>query len=98
MLAERHTEAPAGFVTAASRRQGSDGTNHRHHALFRGGSRGQCRAVTTTLNDNFGSHVASASLGFLLNDEMDDFAVKPGTPICSAWCRTGQRHRAGKRP
>ncbi len=41
-------------------------------------SEGNAVAVTTTLNDDFGSHVASASLGLLLNDEMDDFASKPG--------------------
>ncbi len=34
----------------------------------------------TTLNDTFGSHVTSGSLGFLLNDEMDDFASKVDVP------------------
>jgi gamma-glutamyltranspeptidase/glutathione hydrolase len=43
-------------------------------------SQGNAVAVTTTLNDSFGSHVTSGSLGFLLNDEMDDFTVKLGTP------------------
>src|ERR1700744_6042428 len=43
-------------------------------------SEGNAVAVTTTLNDSFGSHVTSASLGFLLNDEMDDFASKMGVP------------------
>ena len=37
-------------------------------------------AVTTTLNDSFGSRVTAEGLGFLLNDEMDDFASKPGVP------------------
>jgi gamma-glutamyltranspeptidase / glutathione hydrolase len=36
--------------------------------------------VTTTLNDSFGSHVTAGSLGFLLNDEMDDFTAKEGVP------------------
>ena len=36
--------------------------------------------MTTTLNDTFGSHVTAGSLGFLLNDEMDDFASKMGVP------------------
>lgn len=41
---------------------------------------GNAVAVTTTLNDDFGSRVIAEGLGFLLNDEMDDFAAKPGTP------------------
>jgi gamma-glutamyltranspeptidase/glutathione hydrolase len=41
---------------------------------------GDAVAVTTTLNDSFGSRVTAAGLGFLLNDEMDDFTSKPGVP------------------
>jgi gamma-glutamyltranspeptidase / glutathione hydrolase len=41
---------------------------------------GNAVAVTTTLNDSFGSRVTAGSLGFLLNDEMDDFAAKQGVP------------------
>jgi gamma-glutamyltranspeptidase / glutathione hydrolase len=41
---------------------------------------GNAVAMTTTLNNSFGSDVASGSLGFLLNDEMDDFAAKVGIP------------------
>lgn len=41
---------------------------------------GNAVAVTTTLNDWFGSRVTAEGLGFLLNDEMDDFAAKPGVP------------------
>jgi gamma-glutamyltranspeptidase/glutathione hydrolase len=37
-------------------------------------------AVTTTLNDSFGSAVTAEGLGFLLNNEMDDFTSKLGTP------------------
>jgi gamma-glutamyltranspeptidase/glutathione hydrolase len=43
-------------------------------------SAGNAVAVTTTLNDLFGSRVTAEGLGFLLNDEMDDFTSKPGTP------------------
>jgi len=39
---------------------------------------GNAVAVTTTLNGWFGSRVTADGLGFLLNDEMDDFSVKPG--------------------
>ncbi len=41
---------------------------------------GNAVAVTTTLNDSFGSRVTAGGLGFLLNDEMDDFSSKPGVP------------------
>jgi gamma-glutamyltranspeptidase/glutathione hydrolase len=41
---------------------------------------GNAVAVTTTLNDIFGSRVTAEGLGFLLNDEMDDFAAKQGVP------------------
>jgi gamma-glutamyltranspeptidase/glutathione hydrolase len=39
---------------------------------------GDAVAVTTTLNDSFGSRVTLPGFGFLLNDEMDDFASKVG--------------------
>lgn len=41
---------------------------------------GNAVSVTTTLNDAFGSRVTAEGLGFLLNNEMDDFTTKPGVP------------------
>lgn len=41
---------------------------------------GNAVAVTTTLNDSYGSRTVVGNAGFLLNDEMDDFSVKPGAP------------------
>ena len=41
---------------------------------------GNAVAVTTTLNASFGSGVTAEGLGFLLNDEMDDFASEQGVP------------------
>ena len=41
---------------------------------------GSAVSVTTTLNDSLGSRVTAEGLGFLLNDEMDDFSSKPGVP------------------
>jgi gamma-glutamyltranspeptidase/glutathione hydrolase len=41
---------------------------------------GNAVAVTYTLNGSYGSGVTASGLGFLLNNEMDDFSVKPGEP------------------
>jgi gamma-glutamyltranspeptidase/glutathione hydrolase len=73
-------ERPAGFLppapgTAGKRIESQDTT---HYSVV--DSSGDAVSVTTTLNDVFGSHVTSGSLGFLLNDEMDDFASKMGVP------------------
>lgn len=71
---------PAGYVPAApstAGRRRAESLDTTHYSVV--DREGNAVAVTTTLNDGFGSHVASASLGFLLNDEMDDFAAKPGT-------------------
>jgi gamma-glutamyltranspeptidase / glutathione hydrolase len=41
---------------------------------------GNAVSATTTLNNTFGSCIVVDSAGFFLNDEMDDFSVKPGYP------------------
>ena len=41
---------------------------------------GNCVSITTTLNGGYGSRTVVAGAGFLLNDEMDDFSIKPGVP------------------
>ena len=41
---------------------------------------GNAVAITTTLNGYFGSKLMAEKSGFLLNNEMDDFSVKPGVP------------------
>ena len=41
---------------------------------------GNAVAVTTTLNGLYGSKVVVSGAGFFLNNEMDDFSVKPGVP------------------
>jgi len=71
---------PAGFLppaptTAGTYKESNDTT---HYSVV--DSQGNAVAVTTTLNNGFGSGVTSGSLGFLLNDEMDDFASKQGVP------------------
>lgn len=41
---------------------------------------GNAVSMTTTLNGGYGSKLVVAEAGFLLNNEMDDFSAKPGTP------------------
>lgn len=41
---------------------------------------GNTAAVTTTLNGLYGSKVVVSGAGFFLNNEMDDFSIKPGVP------------------
>ena len=72
---------PQGFLpvppaTGGRRREESSDTTHFSVV----DSEGNAVAVTTTLNDEFGSRVTAGRLGFLLNDEMDDFAAKLGVP------------------
>jgi len=66
---------PSAPTTAGTRHESPDTT---HYSVV--DEDGNAVAVTTTLNDSFGSHVAAGSLGFLLNDEMDDFTAKLGVP------------------
>jgi gamma-glutamyltranspeptidase/glutathione hydrolase len=55
-----------------------EGTHTTHYSVV--DAEGNAAAVTTTLNDSYGSAVTVRGAGFLLNDEMDDFTTKPGTP------------------
>src|SRR5262249_56435445 len=41
---------------------------------------GNAVAVTYTLNGGYGNGITVPGLGFLLNNEMDDFSAKPGSP------------------
>jgi gamma-glutamyltranspeptidase / glutathione hydrolase len=41
---------------------------------------GNAVSITTTLNNSYGSRTVVGGAGFFLNDEMDDFSVKPGVP------------------
>ncbi|MBZ5507646.1 MAG: gamma-glutamyltransferase [Acidobacteriia bacterium] len=57
---------------------GHESNNTTHYSVV--DPQGNAVSVTTTLNDSFGSAVTAGKLGFLLNDEMDDFTSKPGVP------------------
>lgn len=54
------------------------GSNTTHYSIV--DAHGNAVAVTTTLNNGFGSAVTVTGAGFLLNDEMDDFTSAPGKP------------------
>jgi gamma-glutamyltranspeptidase/glutathione hydrolase len=49
-----------------------------HYSIVDG--EGNAAAITTTINGSFGSAVTVTGAGFLLNNEMDDFAAAPGKP------------------
>ncbi|MBZ5675774.1 MAG: gamma-glutamyltransferase [Acidobacteriia bacterium] len=57
---------------------GRDGGETTHYNVV--DAQGNAVAVTFTLNEGYGNGITVPGLGFLLNDEMDDFAAKPGSP------------------
>lgn len=67
------TRAAAATTVAEPLREGSNTT---HYSIV--DAMGNAVALTYTLNDWFGAKVTAAGTGVLLNNEMDDFAAKPG--------------------
>jgi len=57
---------------------GSESMETTHYSVV--DSDGNAVAVTYTLNGGFGNGITVPGLGFLLNNEMDDFSSKPGSP------------------
>jgi len=55
-----------------------EGNNTTHYSIV--DKWGNAVAVTYTINDWWGSGAAVNGAGFLLNNEMDDFSIKPGVP------------------
>jgi len=78
----RRTIDPEHATASASIRPGKLGgresSETTHYSIVDG--EGNAVAVTYTLNNSYGSSVTATKLGFLLNNEMDDFAAKPGEP------------------
>lgn len=58
--------------------QGSESLETTHFSVV--DKDGNAVAITTTLNNSYGSMVVVKGAGFMMNDEMDDFSVKPGVP------------------
>jgi gamma-glutamyltranspeptidase / glutathione hydrolase len=57
---------------------GSEQMETTHYSVV--DAEGNAVAITYTLNGGYGNGITVPGLGFLLNNEMDDFAAKPGTP------------------
>lgn len=55
-----------------------EGDNTTHYSIV--DSKGNAVSITYTINNYYGSGAAVNGAGFLLNDEMDDFSIKPGVP------------------
>ncbi|MDQ2840110.1 MAG: gamma-glutamyltransferase, partial [Acidobacteriota bacterium] len=64
--------------TAAAHLAWYESTETTHFNVVDG--KGNAVAVTYTLNNSYGNGITAPGLGFLLNDEMDDFAAQPGAP------------------
>ncbi len=76
MISSQHASSSAEVRPGELARQESDQTTH--YSVC--DSDGNMVAVTYTLNSSFGSMLVVEGAGFLLNNEMDDFSVKPGEP------------------
>ncbi|MEO6910773.1 MAG: gamma-glutamyltransferase [Edaphobacter sp.] len=70
---------PAGFMPPSPRTAAVHESNQTTHFSIVD-SDGNAVSSTYTLNNGFGSGVTVEGLGFLMNDEMDDFASKQGVP------------------
>lgn len=55
-----------------------EGSNTTHFSVV--DEAGNAVSLTYTLNNWFGAHVTAGGTGVVMNDEMDDFAAKPGSP------------------
>jgi gamma-glutamyltranspeptidase/glutathione hydrolase len=76
---------------------GAEGTETTHFTVV--DADGMVVSNTYTINDLYGSRVTAKGTGVLLNDEMDDFAARPGTPNLFGLIQ-GERNKVegGKRP
>jgi gamma-glutamyltranspeptidase/glutathione hydrolase len=82
-LVKRRTTIDPDHATPSSQIQPGNAPDYEHTETTHFSivdEQGNAVAMTYTLNNSFGSGVTVPGLGFLLNDEMDDFAAKPGVP------------------
>jgi gamma-glutamyltranspeptidase/glutathione hydrolase len=89
--ASKSSEVKQGEITI------SEGTETTHYTVV--DAEGNVVSNTYTINDLYGSAVTAKGTGVLLNDEMDDFAARPGRPNMFGLIQ-GERNKVegGKRP
>ncbi|WP_104733113.1 gamma-glutamyltransferase [Helicobacter felis] len=74
-----------------------EGKNTTHYSVA--DKWGNAVSITYTINDYYGSAAAINGAGFLLNNEMDDFSIKPGVPnLYGLVGGDANAIEAGKRP
>ena len=69
---------PSDLITSGNPSIYSESTETTHYSVY--DEYGNAVSTTTTINSAFGSKITVEGAGFLLNNEMDDFSVKPGIP------------------
>ncbi|MDQ3803682.1 MAG: gamma-glutamyltransferase [Acidobacteriota bacterium] len=74
----RRDRASTSEEVRAGRPAGAESEETTHFTVV--DAAGNCVSNTYTLNDGYGSKVTIRGAGILMNNEMDDFAAKPGTP------------------
>lgn len=74
----RMERASTSAEVRAGRPAGAESEDTTHFTVV--DAEGNCVSNTYTLNDSYGSKVVMKGTGILMNNEMDDFAAKPGTP------------------
>jgi gamma-glutamyltranspeptidase/glutathione hydrolase len=72
----RHRATPSAWLEGEG--GATEGATTTHYSVV--DRQGNAVSVTYTINDDFGAKVIAGNTGFFLNDEMDDFTAKPGSP------------------
>ena len=75
---DRKKATPSSDIDAGVPAGGKESEQTTHYSVV--DAQGNAVASTTTLNLGFGARVVVEGAGFLLNNEMNDFSVKPGSP------------------
>ncbi|RMF71415.1 MAG: gamma-glutamyltransferase, partial [Acidobacteria bacterium] len=88
---------PASIAPGLAAVMPAEGADTLHFSVI--DAAGRAVAVTTTINAGYGSGIVVDGAGFLLNNEMDDFAARPGVPnLYGVTGGAANRVEGGKRP